>query len=308
MVSAALKKTEGYVGTDTILMLDPRVIKFDPRNPRRKVGGTKEDSELKEHIRHGGHIPPLLVRKDGSDFVLVGGNRRLYAIQSLIAEGLEFASVKCELTTENDVGKLLAMAITDNEGKPLTPLEMAEAYLVIKKEGRQAKEIAEMVGKTQAHVSQMLKVAEKGTRDLKKRVESGEVRISEAYKIILELEKTESEEPETDNEGDGEQPSRTARKQAERADEIASARKANKVHQAEIAKAARATEEDEDEGLKLDADDKKIVRLLEEYDVDGLLAKACKAAKVCAKLYPQQKRKWVKASTLLGELADSLAA
>jgi ParB/RepB/Spo0J family partition protein len=320
-IAASVKKAEGFIGTATVLLLDPRHIEFDPHNPRKKVGNTPDDTVLKEHIRHGGHVPPLLVRKGENGFVVVGGNRRLYAYKALISEGVEFASVKCELVKEEDPSKLLVMALTDNEGKPLTTMEIADTYAVLHEQGMRAKDIATAVNKTNAHVSQMLRIA-KATPPQKKRVLSGEITPSELYKILVAEDKAHGEEPtpvapkdEKNEEGHtSEQPmvtedGATTNPEEPVSDAVTTAIdnvvKAKETRKAATKAVTKAAKEVEDEtNVKLDADDKQIVKLLERYSADGLLAKASRAATVCAKLYPNQKKKWLKMSELLDECTE----
>ena len=334
-ISTAVKKTTGFVGmNDSIIMVDPKKILLNRQNPRKVFGNTKEDKALKEHLRHGGTVPPLLVWvNEEGEFEVVDGDRRLTAYLALIKEGVKFASVKAEITTEADPAKRMAMSLNRNQGKSLTWVEQAEGYALMREGGMSVKDIALSISKTSQNVSQMLRLAE-ATDEIKKRVTAGELKegpreewltIDDAISIVIEAEREQEENPEEDEPEEEDDTPTPATKTNSSKGTVGTSAKSGKgkkqeklmnkklaaKKQAATAKKAASTvgktAKDED-GEKLDADQKKLVEMLVKYDVDGLLTKAGQAATLYAKVVDAKSRgKWVAKAGLLTELAESLA-
>jgi ParB-like chromosome segregation protein Spo0J len=82
------------------------------------------------------------------------------AINWAIEQGYEIPYVKAMLSIGNEEDRIFAMVITGIDKKLLNPLEEGEAYKRLINFGYKTKEIATRVGKTQAHVYNVLKLAD----------------------------------------------------------------------------------------------------------------------------------------------------
>jgi ParB/RepB/Spo0J family partition protein len=140
-----------------ILGVNPRKVYDDPTNTI---------AMLKDFIReHGVKIlPPIKVKKvmiDGEErYKLMHGYRRVTAFRELISEGVEIARVKAELVDKNySESDELIDHVCQNSGKSLLPFEEALIYRQLENLNWTQGEIAKKVGKTNAHISNMLKIS-----------------------------------------------------------------------------------------------------------------------------------------------------
>lgn len=140
--------------------VDPRNIIINEDFNVRKDYGNIEALALS--IVNNGQVEPILVSKvRGEDkFVLVDGFRRMRAINWAIEQGHEIPFVKAMLSVGNEEDRIFAMVITGIDKKLLNPLEEGEAYKRLINFGYKTKEIATRVGKTVAHVYNVLKLAD----------------------------------------------------------------------------------------------------------------------------------------------------
>ena len=129
------------------------LIDRSPYQPRQKM--TDEGiQELAESIRSQGLIQPVVVRKNGSRYELIAGERRWRAVQEVGLQEIP-AVIK-----EIDDQSAAAMALIENlQRENLNPIE--EAYAVsnlIKEFDWSHQEVAESIGKARATVSNMLRL------------------------------------------------------------------------------------------------------------------------------------------------------
>ncbi|MCS6961975.1 MAG: ParB/RepB/Spo0J family partition protein [Deltaproteobacteria bacterium] len=112
-------------------------------------------AELAESIKHHGILQPLLVVSEGSDFRLVSGERRLRAAKML---GLKEVPV-IVLENKTDRDKVLIQLIENLQRVDLSPIEEARAYQkLIETHALSHEQIASSVGKSRAHVTNMLRL------------------------------------------------------------------------------------------------------------------------------------------------------
>ena len=129
-----------------------RVDEIEIKENIRQEFGEKELKEMADSIKLYGIIVPLVVRKTGNKLVLVDGERRLRAAK-IIGLGevpITFATGKMK----DDEMKQLITAI---HRKNLSSLELARYYKKLAENMTQS-DIAKIVCKTQAHISQILKL------------------------------------------------------------------------------------------------------------------------------------------------------
>ncbi|MDP3487481.1 MAG: ParB/RepB/Spo0J family partition protein [Bacillota bacterium] len=112
----------GGSASDQILQISVNDIKPNPYQPRKTFTAEKIH-ELSESIKEVGIIQPLVVRKMGSNYELVAGERRLRAA---IAAGLTAVPVVVKQYTDQEVAQ--ATLIENIQREDLNVLEEAKAY------------------------------------------------------------------------------------------------------------------------------------------------------------------------------------
>jgi len=155
------KAEERLKRTNEIFLVpfDKIVIDEDINNGRIDFGDL---AELAESIKESGLRIPILVKKSrGEDqYVLVQGKRRLKAIEMLIANGIEFAGVKCFLAPQNySIENSLFDQIIMNDGKPYSNLEQGIVFTQLVDRGFEIKEIAKKVAKSVTHIGNCIEIA-----------------------------------------------------------------------------------------------------------------------------------------------------
>lgn len=151
------KLAKGIVSRDTSYSADPKLLKRRENwNQRFDFG---DIAGLKASIKMHGVRRPLEVRrnKDG-DLEIVDGDRRQTAVEELIVEGHDIASVPVIIIDKkvDDFTAKIYM-LTANDGKPFLPLEEAMAYKAMVDEmGKTPAEIATALGRSEAFVKDRL--------------------------------------------------------------------------------------------------------------------------------------------------------
>jgi len=151
--------------TETIMSRDILLTEIDPdpAQPRQHIDPVKL-AELAQSIHEKGLIVPLLVRPDGGRFIIVHGERRYKACQSL---GLETIRAEVRAVSAEEAHWL---ALIENiQRDDLSPLEEARAYQQRLEEGITQTDLAQRIGKTQSYIAQklrLLKLPEGIQRDL----------------------------------------------------------------------------------------------------------------------------------------------
>jgi ParB family chromosome partitioning protein len=147
--------------------IDIDLIDPNPQQPRTRFS---EDSleELARSIRVNGVVQPIVVRKAGTRYQIVAGERRWRASQR--AELRRIPAVVREVSDE----KLLELALVENiQRQELNPIEEANAYRkLIDTLGLTQEMVAERVGKERSVVTTSLRLL-KLPQELKGAVENG---------------------------------------------------------------------------------------------------------------------------------------
>jgi len=136
-----------------IIELDINRILPNPDQPRTYFDEEKI-KELADSIKSAGLIQPITVRKDGDDYYLVTGERRLRA--SMSAGLKKIKSIIIEAGTEDN----LTIALIENlQREDLDPIEEAKAYKILSTRFKlKQQDIAEKVGKDRATVANSLRL------------------------------------------------------------------------------------------------------------------------------------------------------
>jgi len=157
-----------------LLLIDPKnIIVEEGFNVREDYG----DMEwLWKNIVEVGQLEPITVAKiRGTDqYLLTEGHRRLRGINMAIDKGYEIPYVKAMVSSGNMEDRLIAMVITGIGKKQLNNLEEGEVYKRLVTYGYEVKDIVRRVNKSNAHVYNMLKLAD-APMLVKKRIINGDI-------------------------------------------------------------------------------------------------------------------------------------
>ena len=172
-----------------LLKVDPRRIKFDHiNNPRKDYGDIKS---LMAFIEENGTeaLPPIKVKAfkddDGKEsYQLIHGYRRMTAITRLMDNNVEIKRVIARPVKRGYSEKdELIDHISENSGMKLNAMEEANVFEKLLAFGWSQAEIAKKIGKTQSHVSQVLKLS--GSSEfVKETVAKGLISGADAVKVL----------------------------------------------------------------------------------------------------------------------------
>jgi ParB family chromosome partitioning protein len=149
-----------------------------------------KSAEAKEHIhsiyltiKNGGDVPPLEVRTDDdNNVIIVDGHCRHAAYGMAISDGLPIEYISVLPFKGNDVDRVAKM-ITSSQGMSLTPLETAHAYKRLEKFNWDEAQISARVGKSIEQVKQLLFLAHANI-SVQKHVESGSIGAYQAIELL----------------------------------------------------------------------------------------------------------------------------
>jgi ParB family chromosome partitioning protein len=128
-------------------------IRPNPYQPRSDYGDA-EIAELIESVKGKGVIQPIVVRKSGSVYELVCGERRYRAAKKA---GLQRIPAVIKVLTNREV---LELALIENlQRKDLNPLEEAKAYhRLVKEFGLTQAEVSKVIGKDRTTITNRLRL------------------------------------------------------------------------------------------------------------------------------------------------------
>jgi ParB family chromosome partitioning protein len=169
-----------------LLALDPRELKRNPYQPRQYFD-EEALQELAESIRRDGVQEPVIVRKKGDGYELVGGERRARA--SVMAD-LERIPAVCRDVADGD---MLKLSIIENvQREDLNAIELAQAYQqLIDEYGWTQEQLASEVGKNRATVANVLRLLQL-PGDVQRLVYEGQLSMGHA-RAILAMEGAEAQ-------------------------------------------------------------------------------------------------------------------
>lgn len=166
------------LGDREAVMLPVGVIEANPHQPR-KVMDTNALEELAQSIRANGVLQPILVRKVGTGFELVAGERRLRA--SKIAGREDIPALVCTM----EESESLKLALLENiQRENLNAIEEAEAYREIMEHyGATHQELADLLGKNRSTVTNTLRLLGL-QRDIQDLVAGGDLSMGHARALL----------------------------------------------------------------------------------------------------------------------------
>lgn len=138
---------------ERIVFIEIEKIRPNPDQPRRRTDNSGIQG-LAESIQSVGLLQPIIVRREGNEFFVVAGERRLMA--SKVAGLKRIESIIINANEEENI----TMALIENvQRSDLNPIEEAGAYKVLMNRFKlKQQEIAERVGKERATISNLLRL------------------------------------------------------------------------------------------------------------------------------------------------------
>ncbi len=181
-----------------LLKIDPRRIIVDyDKNPRKEYG---DINSLLHYIEENGTklLTPIKVKPSKDEhgkeiYHLIHGYRRMTAINKLIKKGVEISRVNAIAVPKgySDKDELIDH-ISENSGMKLNVMEEADVYNKLIKYGWTQSEIAKRIGKTQGHVSQIIKISNSSDY-IKDTIRKGLISSALAIKVMNEHKSNENE-------------------------------------------------------------------------------------------------------------------
>ncbi|MCM3744556.1 ParB/RepB/Spo0J family partition protein [Sporosarcina luteola] len=149
----ALFPDESLTKAESIENIRLKSIKVNPYQPR-KIFDENAIHELSESIKEHGILQPIIVRKVGTMYEIVVGERRFRAAK--IAGLAEIPAVVRQLTDEES----MELAILENlQREDLTPIEEAEAYQKLMDNLTLTQEqLAFRLGKSRPHIANHIRL------------------------------------------------------------------------------------------------------------------------------------------------------
>ena len=146
-------KLKTYMETGRVVFLPARSIRPNPAQPR-KTFDENALSELTESIRCHGVIQPLSVRRTGTGYELIAGERRLRAAQ---AAGL--SEIPCIVMTLDDAESGLVALVENLQRQDLHFIEEALGISrLIRSQKLSQDQAARMLGKSQSAIANKLRL------------------------------------------------------------------------------------------------------------------------------------------------------
>ena len=147
------QKLKTYMETGRVIFLPARAIRPNPAQPRKIF---KEDAlnELAESIRIHGVLQPLSVRRIGTSYELIAGERRLRAAQ---LAGLN--EIPCIVMTMDEKESGMAALVENLQRQDLDFIEEARGLSYLMSQWSMSQEqTARIIGKSQSSVANKLRL------------------------------------------------------------------------------------------------------------------------------------------------------
>lgn len=148
-----LQKLKTYMETGRVVFLPARAIRPNPAQPR-KIFREEALSELADSIRQHGILQPLSVRRVGTNYELIAGERRWRAAQQA---GL--TEIPCIVMTMDEKESGMAAMIENLQRQDLDFVEEANGIAnLMEKWGMSQEQAARLLGKSQSAVANKLRL------------------------------------------------------------------------------------------------------------------------------------------------------
>ena len=147
------QKLKTYMETGRVVFLPARAIKPNPSQPR-KIFREEALKELADSIRQHGILQPLSVRRVGTSYELIAGERRLRAgIQAGLTE------IPCIIMSMDDRESGMAALLENLQRQDLDYIEEARGISRVMEQWSMSQEqAAQLLGKSQSGVANKLRL------------------------------------------------------------------------------------------------------------------------------------------------------
>lgn len=147
------QKLKTYMETGRVVFLSARAIRPNPAQPR-KIFREEALAELAESIRQHGILQPLSVRRVGTSYELIAGERRLRAAQQA---GL--TEIPCIIMTMDEKESGMAAMVENLQRQDLDFIEEARGISNLMEQwGFSQEQVARILGKSQSAVANKLRL------------------------------------------------------------------------------------------------------------------------------------------------------
>ena len=162
------QKLRTYMETGRVVFLPAKALKPNPAQPR-KIFDEEKMAELADSIRDHGILQPLSVRRVGTGYELMAGERRLRAAQMA---GL--TEIPCIVMTMDDKESSMAAMIENLQRQDLNFIEEAKGIsLLMDKWNMSQEQIARVLGKSQSGIANKIRLLRHSPRVLQAIQEGG---------------------------------------------------------------------------------------------------------------------------------------
>ena len=147
------QKLKTYMETGRVMFLPARAIRPNPAQPR-KLFREEALSELADSIRQHGILQPLSVRRTGTGYELIAGERRLRAAQMA-----NLNEIPCIVMNMDDRESSLAAMVENLQRQDLDFVEEARGISRLMGDWSMSQEqVARMLGKSQSAIANKLRL------------------------------------------------------------------------------------------------------------------------------------------------------
>ncbi|MBU0573572.1 MAG: ParB/RepB/Spo0J family partition protein [Candidatus Margulisbacteria bacterium] len=135
-----------------------RLDKLNHSSPQLRKDLRYDLEELKTSIESEGIVFPIVVRKSGSEYIIIDGNRRVMALDELGADPSTLVPAVV-VDVHKDREALRMEMIANLVRRNLLPMEEAEViHLLVNSYDMQAIDVAKALGRSRGRVSELLKI------------------------------------------------------------------------------------------------------------------------------------------------------
>lgn len=177
-LSALIPEKSEIIGADNVTQIKTGLIKDNRLQPRTYYDEEKL-AELVSSIKEKGVLQPILVRKIGSEYEVIAGERRLKAARIL---NLESVPVVVKVATDREA---LVLALVENiQREDLNAIEEAQSFKKLMDEFSFSQEdVAKAVGKDRSTVSNLMRLL-KLPDDIQRSIFTGQISTGHARALL----------------------------------------------------------------------------------------------------------------------------
>ena len=147
------QKLRTYMETGRVVFLPARSIRPNPQQPR-KIFSQESLEELADSIRQHGILQPLSVRRVGTSYELIAGERRLRAG---IRAGL--SEIPCIVMTMDDRQSGMVALVENLQRQALDYIDQAQGICRVMENWSMSQEqVAQLLGKSQSSIANKLRL------------------------------------------------------------------------------------------------------------------------------------------------------